>query len=141
MTSTSNTPPPPERPRVLVVEDDVVLLRMASLIFEGAGYQVEQARDAEEALIKARPPRVFDLLFTDVIMTDRTGLELAALLRAEQPALAVLITTGQFDAAVRRSVERSGHHVLRKPYTAPALLAAAQLARTTGDAGDEARSS
>lgn len=133
----TDTPHPPERPRVLVVEDDVVLLRMACLIFESAGYSVEQARDAEEALIKSRPPNRFDLLFTDVIMTDRTGLELADLLRSEHPDLAVLITTGQFDANVRRAIERTSYHVLRKPYTAPAVLAAAELARTTRDAGED----
>lgn len=129
--TTPNSSPPP--PHVLVVEDDVPLLHMASKILERAGYRVTQARSAEEALLKVRPPAHFDLLFTDVVMSDRTGLELASLLRANHPTLGILITTGQFDAAVRRSVERSGHHVLRKPYTAQDLCEAARVAMSTPD--------
>ncbi|QXC61797.1 response regulator [Aquihabitans sp. G128] len=129
--TTSNSSNEPRH--VLVVEDDVPLLHMASKILERAGYRVTQARTAEEALLAVRPPARFHLLFTDVVMPGRTGLELASLLRANHPTLGILLTTGQFDAEVRRSVERSGHHVLRKPYTAQDLCDAALVAMSTPD--------
>lgn len=122
----TTTPPPPDPVpgTILVAEDDVPLLRMASQILQRAGWSVVQAQSAEEALAVARTCPDLVLLFTDVVMPGRSGLELAALLTAERPGLPVLVTTGQWDNEIRRALERFDHDVLRKPYTATSLCEA-----------------
>lgn len=120
----------PEPPVALVVEDDAPLLELASQILERDGYRIVRAASAEEALTIAAEERLA-LLFTDVVLPGCSGLELAANLVADRPDLPVLITTGQWDDAVRRTVERAGHHVLLKPYTAPQVVDAARRARAS----------
>lgn len=121
----------PEAPLALVVEDDAPLLEMAAQILERAGYEVLRAETAEHAEAAAGGGRPLDLLFTDVVLPGRTGLELAAALLAQQPQLPVLITTGQWDPTVRHAVESAGHHVLRKPYTATQVVEAAERVRAS----------
>ncbi len=99
---------------VLVVEDDGPLLELAAQIFERAGNRTLCAASAEQALsISAHEPLA--LVFSDVVLPGRSGLDLADELLAARPDLPVLITTGQWDESVRRAVDRAGHQVLRKP--------------------------
>ena len=109
---------------ILVVEDDVPLLEMAAQILERAGHTVLRASGPVEATALARATPDLALLFTDVVMPDGSGLDLAAQLSGERPGLPVLITTGQWDGETRRAVLRSQHEALRKPYTSADLCAA-----------------
>lgn len=128
----TNPPPPahdPKLPVALVVEDDGPLLDLAAQILERAGYRTIRAGSAEEAVAVAADEHLA-LLFTDVVLPGRSGLELAAELASERRDLPVLITTGQWDDAVRHvAVERAGHLVLRKPYTAQQVVNAAMTVR------------
>lgn len=127
-------PPTPGSPLALVVEDDVPLLEMAVQILVRAGYEVVSAETAEQAEdLAAASERPFDLLFTDVVLPGRSGIELAARLLERQPGLPVLIATGQWDPAVRRAVESAGHQVLRKPYTSTQVIDAAARVRAVVD--------
>jgi CheY-like chemotaxis protein len=119
-----NDPPasdPADSPTVLVVEDDLPVLQMATHILGSAGCTVLSARSAEEALDAfAQGPDV-SLLFSDVVLPGRDGLDLADALVARRPDLRVLITTGQRTADIHARIQRSGHPFLAKPYTANAL--------------------
>ncbi|MBX3287602.1 MAG: response regulator [Acidimicrobiales bacterium] len=127
-------PPTPGSPLALVVEDDVPLLEMAAQILVRAGYEVIRAETAEAAEEHAAASeRPLDLLFTDVVLPGRTGIELAARLRERQPHLPVLVATGQWDPTVRRAVEAAGHQVLRKPYTSTQVVEAAARVRAVVD--------
>lgn len=117
-------------PTVLIAEDDPSLLTMASHILRRAGYVVHPARDGEEAYEVARSCGRLSLLFTDVVMSERSGLELAAMLRADRPGLPVLVTSGDRTEAVRQAVEAARYLVLPKPYTSTQLREAALRART-----------
>ena len=58
--------------RILVVDDDRTTLRMIRLQLEGAGYEVETARDGASALARLARER-FDLVLLDVWMPGMDG--------------------------------------------------------------------
>lgn len=65
---------------MLLIEDNPVNMRLAVAILEAAGFQVEQAPDAEEALVLLEH-RVPDLILTDIGLPGMDGLELTTRLK------------------------------------------------------------
>jgi CheY-like chemotaxis protein len=106
--------------RVLVVEDDPAVLAVAVETLEGLGYQVTTANTAASALKRLKGRKVFDLLFSDVVMPGGVnGVELAHLAREARPGLKVLLTSGYVgDEAAFWANE---FPLIDKPYLAPAL--------------------
>jgi DNA-binding response OmpR family regulator len=68
--------------RVLVVDDDPVILKLLQVNFEMEGFTVRTAADGAEALAAAtaEPP---DLVISDVMMPRMNGLELVSALDAD----------------------------------------------------------
>ena len=81
-------------PRVLVVDDEESVRRVAALGLRHAGYDVTVASDGAEALevVAQQPP--FDVFVVDVIMPHMSGQELARRLRLDNPDVKVLYFTG-----------------------------------------------
>lgn len=67
-------------PKVLVVDDDPIWIRVVSLYLRGKGYQVDYAYNGEDALQKvtADPP---DVVIADIAMPEMDGYELCSRLR------------------------------------------------------------
>ncbi len=115
---------PPGKPGevILVVEDEPRVRLMSVEALRDLGYTVVHAANARQALdLFVSHPRV-DLLFTDVVMPDMTGRELADLLLARQRTLKVLYTTGYTRNAIIHSgmVDRDVVF-LAKPFSIDAL--------------------
>nr|WP_253201261.1 response regulator [Sphingomonas quercus] len=98
------------------------------------GYRVLEAHDGPAALrLLERQEGPIDLLFTDVVMPEMTGSELAAEARKAQPGLRVLYTSGYTrNAIVHGGRLDPGVEVIVKPFTFEAL---AQKVRDQLDAG------
>jgi two-component system cell cycle sensor histidine kinase/response regulator CckA len=77
---------PARGPAILVVDDDATQLKLTQVRLRAAGFQVETARSASEALEKVRwwPPAA---ILSDVLMADVDGFALCRELR-EEPGLA-----------------------------------------------------
>jgi two-component system cell cycle response regulator DivK len=69
-------------PRVLLVDDEDEFLELTRIILEGAGFVVECARAAGEAVARAvaRPP---DVILLDILLPGCDGLEILETLRSE----------------------------------------------------------
>ena len=80
-------------PRILLVDHDRELAELARGSLEEIGYRVEVAHDGEDALVLCRTMRP-DLVVADVVLPRRSGMELAALAKAEDPRLPVILTSG-----------------------------------------------
>jgi CheY-like chemotaxis protein len=107
---------------VLVVEDEPSLRRMFQRILEQAGYRVHVAGSAAAALSTWRDHAGrIDLLLTDLVMPGMGGRELAEQLRAEDPSLRVLYTTGYSPDTLGSAAALRG--VLEKPYGPAEILA------------------
>jgi CheY-like chemotaxis protein len=59
------------KPRILLVDDDRELVRVLTIVLEGAGYEVVPAYDAQQALATADTARP-DLIVLDVMMPEGT---------------------------------------------------------------------
>ena len=104
--------------RVLVVEDDPLVLRHARDVLVGLGYRVTVADTGVAALAILREHSDFDLLFTDVVMPgELNGRQLAEAALALHPSLKVLYTSGYTEnAIVHHGRLDRGVHLLPKPY-------------------------
>ncbi len=69
-------------PRVLVVDDDPVILKLLQVNFEMEGFDVVTATDGVDGLRAARQERP-DVIVSDVMMPGMNGLELVAALSAD----------------------------------------------------------
>jgi CheY-like chemotaxis protein len=113
--------------KILVVDDDAPLRRMIRFTLEQHGFAVAEADDGDDALAQqARTP--FDLILTDLLMSQRDGLQLILALREVAPSLKLIAMSGggQLSAArYLRIARRLGAvRVLEKPFSAPDLIAA-----------------
>ena len=112
-------PAAPMNGSVLVVEDDPGVRRSAVRALERLGCTVVAAAGPQEALelLEAGELRP-DLVFTDVVMPEMTGGELAARIQELMPDAKVLFTTGYTsDMAFRHQLLDEQAEVLTKPYT------------------------
>jgi two-component system, cell cycle response regulator CpdR len=81
---------------VLLVDDDDLARHAVSAIIEGSGHRVIATRSADEALgIIAR--QHVDVLFTDIVMPERDGIELAKQAKKQCPDIKLMFITG-YDA-------------------------------------------
>ena len=111
---------------ILIVEDEEVVLKMAEKIFATGGYRTLCASSVEEGLKTFQAHRAeVSALFSDVILPDGNGLDLADQLRREMPALTVVLCSGYTrDVLKGRSLEQDRYAFLSKPYTRLQALAA-----------------
>ena len=100
--------------RILLVEDDEGVRRVAARQLEELGYEVLVATDAGHALSLLGDAQV-DLLFTDIVMPGgMSGVELADRVRARYPKMRVLFTSG-FTQPGTLGLD-AGDALLSKPY-------------------------
>jgi len=78
---------------ILVVDDDVVILRLCQKILERAGYPVVSVSDPYKAL-ELMQTNPFDLLLVDIMMPQMDGFELIEKARNCQTGISVLVMTG-----------------------------------------------
>jgi PAS domain S-box-containing protein len=104
---------------ILLVEDELSLRSFISDLLQRCGYTVLEADSGPAALkIWQEKRKQIDLLFTDVIMPEgMSGIELGHQLRAEQPALKVIYSSGYTgNLEGRRATLVEGDNFIRKPY-------------------------
>ncbi|MDE2564566.1 MAG: response regulator, partial [Burkholderiales bacterium] len=117
-------PPPdpatlPERrgrgQRLLVVDDDEVMVLMAQRLLERAGYRVTTAPGLAQALAAvAAAPAPFDLVISDYNMPEGSGLDLAEALQRERPGLPVVLSSGYLTDELAERAARIGVRGLLK---------------------------
>jgi PAS domain S-box-containing protein len=116
--------------RVLIVEDDEEVRKVAVAFFGAFGATVRSHADADGALAELDAGAEFDLLFSDITLgAGMDGIELAHRARIRAPGLAVLLTSGYSKYLADDDADKlPPWPVLHKPYTREQLLAAARLA-------------
>lgn len=113
--------------RVLVVDDDQYILPLVCTTLEQAGYRVQAAASAREArlLLEAARNDPFQLILTDVVMPEETGVELVKALLKKEPALRFLFMSGQVGPEFyQHEFTRDPVALLHKPFLPENLLRA-----------------
>jgi CheY-like chemotaxis protein len=122
---------------VLVVEDESAVLLAAARILTISGYKVMMRADPLDALtVLTDPAKHVDLLLTDVVMPDLSGVDLATRALELRPGLRIVYMTGYSrEIVTQRGTLPAGSDMLQKPFTRNDLLEAigAALARGTPD--------
>jgi CheY-like chemotaxis protein len=109
---------------VLVVEDDTTVRELAVEVLRGAGYQVLEASDGEDALsLCAERSGDIGLVLLDSVMPRMGGRETYLALKARWPSLRVVFVSGYSpEAGGTAFVEEHGLALIQKPYTIDELL-------------------
>jgi DNA-binding NtrC family response regulator len=105
--------------RVLVVEDNVEVGTFSTQILQDLGYETTWAANADEALALLAEGLSTDVVFSDVIMPGRSGVELGQEIRRLYPGLPVILTSGYSHVLAQES--RHGFELLQKPYAVEEL--------------------
>ena len=109
--------------KILIVEDDPVLLRGLRDNFEAQGYQVRTAKDGQQGLeaLLQEPP---DLMLLDLMLPKLDGYEICRRARARRLTLPILMLTarGQEEDIVR-GLELGADDYVTKPFSIRELLA------------------
>ncbi len=103
---------------VLVVEDEDRVRAVSVEALKHLGYSVLEAPNPTDALRMFETGQKVSLLFTDVVMPQMSGRELADHARKHQPDIKVLYTTGYTrNAIVHNGVLDAGTSLLSKPFS------------------------
>ncbi len=101
-----------------MVEDEDRVRQMSVQLLKDLGYTVVHASDAKKALALLETDVSFDLLFTDVVMPDMNGKQLADRVRELRPGVKVLYTTGYTrNAVIHNGMLDRDVSFLPKPFT------------------------
>ena len=109
--------------RILIVDDESVLLRVLSDALQAVGYDVRTASNGIEGLkrFKAEKP---DLVIADVMMPDMDGMTMVERMRQEDNSVEILFLSARSGADdVVEGFRRGGNDYLRKPFALDELMA------------------
>lgn len=112
------------REKILFIEDEEGVRKITAKALRHYGYDVTEAVTAREALdlFKIDMENI-SLIFSDIVLADKTGIELVEDLRALRPEIKVLLTSGYADKKSRwADVNEKGFPFLQKPYSLADLL-------------------
>lgn len=116
--------------RVLVVDDDPVVLRMLAYVVEAQGYEAVRAANGVEALQQIDEQQI-DVIISDIKMPEMDGLSLLHHVRnsPETEAIPVLLLTARLDAAeeISSNVEHEATFLTKPLSSAQLTIALSEL--------------
>ena len=103
---------------ILVVEDDEHVRTMTAESLRELGYAVLEAASGMEAMLLLEDNAAVDLIFTDIVMPQMSGRQLADAVMEKWPTIRILYTTGYTrNAIVHNGVLDHGVSLLAKPFS------------------------
>lgn len=110
--------------RILYLDDDEAVVKVAKMRLERSGYQVEARTDPSEAIeIFEADPQAFDLVITDLAMPAMGGNRVIRRLRSIRPDIKIVVCTGyneELDSERIAQAEADG--LLFKPHAKEELI-------------------
>jgi len=111
------------RGRILLVEDDALVLGASKEMLESEGYTVDAVQRADEA-VELIAREQFDLLITDIVLPGGlSGIDLAERMHTDHPSLRILLISGYSPDALKERGLTMRFDLLPKPYTAAEFVA------------------
>ena len=111
--------------KVLLIDDDVDLLQLASMIFKKEGAQIVTARDGLEGVSKLFTHHP-DLIILDVMMPGINGFEVCQRIRQVSDTPLIMLTALNHEQEMLRGLDAGADDFLSKPFNADILLARAR---------------
>lgn len=109
--------------KLLIVDDDVDIVRIVSTMLQGQGWQVLTAPNGEEALRVVREQRP-DLALLDIMMPRMNGIEVLREARSIAPGMRIIMITAYGDIeSYLESMDLGACEYINKPFETTELLA------------------
>jgi DNA-binding NtrC family response regulator len=117
-----------DAPKALIVDDEPTICRACEKILTREGYRVKTAYSGKQALLLLEQES-FDILFTDLKMTEMGGMELLETLRSRFPDVVPVVITGYATiASAVETMKLGAFDYLPKPFTPDEMAAVAKKA-------------
>jgi CheY-like chemotaxis protein len=112
----------PREQTILVVEDEPQVRQLTQRILQNHGYRVLTVEHSPDALTLLENDPEIDLLLTDMVMPQLSGLQLAEKARSLRPGLRILYMSGYPRDLWERGEIDPNLPLLEKPFDASTLL-------------------
>lgn len=124
---------------ILLVDDEKMIVEIATLILEGLGYLVTSRLNSVEALeLFKTNPDAYDLVITDLTMPQLTGDQLAREMVAISPAIPIIICSGFGERVKLEQAKAIGvREILMKPITVAEIAHKVRLVLDASVSGPE----
>ena len=111
---------------ILFIEDNPDVIKVGRIILQDNGYNVESATNASEALEKFKSKKDrYNLIISDVVLPDKTGLELVELIKNIKNDIPVILCSGYTDEqSKRQEIYERGYKFIQKPFNIEEMLRA-----------------
>jgi DNA-binding NtrC family response regulator len=114
--------------KILVIDDEAVVLNSCKKILSSEGYEVELVPTVDDALALLEQDG-FSLLLVDIKMPKRDGLSLMDALKERGEQIPIVVMSGyQTNEAVEEVTRRGASSFIPKPFTPDELLSAVRNA-------------
>jgi two-component system, OmpR family, KDP operon response regulator KdpE len=126
--------------RILIVDDDPQIRRVLKVTLTGQGFEVDDAKNGEEALEKLRAARA-DLVLLDVNMPGMSGIDTCRAIRSGSEVAIIMLTVRDDEAATVEALDAGADDYVTKPFKPSELSARirAALRRAPGGQGPSGR--
>jgi two-component system, OmpR family, KDP operon response regulator KdpE len=108
--------------RILVVDDDPQIRRVMRVTLIAQGFEVRDARSAEQAFELLEKEK-FDLILLDINLPGTTGLEVCRSVRSTSDAAIIMLTVRDTEEDKIEALDAGADDFVTKPYSTPELLA------------------
>jgi len=123
--------------KILIVEDERPLREMFAEILSDEGFEVSLASDYKDT-IEAVTVQDYDLIITDIILGDRTGIDILREIKQRGLKCPVIIVTGAPSVGTAsEAVKLGAFDYISKPVSAETLVKAASLALKVRDSDEK----
>lgn len=108
--------------KILIVDDEIEIRNVLSLLLESAGYQVIQAADGAAAVEAVMNDREIDLCIMDIMMPKMTGVEAVKRIREFSAVPVLFLTAKSLERDKEAAYSGGGDDYLVKPFSSRELL-------------------
>jgi two-component system sensor histidine kinase/response regulator len=106
-----------KKPRILVIDDEDIILKSCRRILGESVYDIDTAYSGDEGLKRAGE-KEYDIVITDIKMPGMSGMEVLATLRKTRPEVTVIVFTGFATVENTREALKTGaFDYIPKPFT------------------------
>jgi two-component system, cell cycle sensor histidine kinase and response regulator CckA len=107
-----------EKHTILIIEDEPLMVKILKAFLESAEFNVLTARDGLEGVaIYEQNKAQIELILSDITLPEMDGWAVYARLRAINPEVKVIFTSGFFDPELKAQCERAGiQDLIPKPF-------------------------
>jgi DNA-binding NtrC family response regulator len=111
-----------QKKRILVIDDDVGILRVFKSILEKESYVVETAETGKDALEKIKNEK-FNVYLIDVWLPDMDGTEILRKIANDSEAIKIIVTGFPSEEVGKKAADYGADDFLVKPVRAEELIA------------------